>query len=110
MASTHACQEAIWLKHLYSDVGFDARQITILCDSQSVICLVKNPTYHAKTKHIDVQYHFVRDMVEDRKVKLEKVGNEENIVDALTKQVSIVKFIWCASSMGLKAPDSYQSC
>jgi hypothetical protein len=37
------------------------------------ICLAKNPTFHVKTKHIDIQYHFVRDMVEDGKVILEKV-------------------------------------
>ena len=70
MAATHACKEAIWLKRLCSDVGVDAEQITIWCDSQSAIFLAKNPTFHARTKHIDVQFHFVRDMVEDGKVNL----------------------------------------
>ena len=39
--------------------------------------------YHAKTKHIDVQYHFVRDMVEDKKVLLEKVDTMKNVVDSM---------------------------
>lgn len=60
-------------------------------------------------KHIDVQYYFVCDMVEDGKVNLEKVDTLENIVDALTKPVSIDKFRWCASSMGLGAYDIQQS-
>jgi len=51
----------------------------ISSESQSAIFLPKNPTYHFKTKHIDVKYHFVRDMVERNKVLLEKVDMLENI-------------------------------
>lgn len=50
-----------------------------------------NPTFHARTKHIDVQYHFLCNMVEDGKVNLEKVGTKENVANALTKPVNIVK-------------------
>ena len=73
----------------------------VSCDSQSAIFLEKNPAYHSKTKHIDVQYHFVRDMVESKKVLLEKVDTLENIVDSLTKSVSDVKFSWCIETMGI---------
>jgi hypothetical protein len=45
--------------------------VRIDCDSQSAIFLVKNPAYHSKTKNIDVQYHFVRDIIESKKVLLE---------------------------------------
>lgn len=103
MAATHACKEVIWLKRLCLDIGFYVGKITICCDNQSVICLVKNPTFHAKTKHIDVQFHFVCDMVEDGKVNLEKVDTLVNVVDALMKLVSMEKFIWCVSSMSLVA-------
>lgn len=78
-------------------------QITIYCDNQSAICLAKNSTFHARTKHIDMQFHFVYDMVEDGKVKLEKVDTLVNIFDALTMLVGTEKFQWCASSMGLGA-------
>lgn len=54
MIVTHACKEAIWIK-----------QIMIYCSSQSAIYLAKNPIFHARTQHIDVQFHFIRDMVED---------------------------------------------
>ena len=80
--------------------------MTTYSDSQNAICLAKNPTFHARTKRIDVQYHFVRDMVEDDKVKLEKVETLVNVVDALTKLVSIEKFRWCSQSMGLLAPSN----
>jgi len=54
MAENHACKEAIWLNRLCLDIGVDVGQITISCESQSAICLVKNPTFHARTNHIDV--------------------------------------------------------
>jgi hypothetical protein len=63
--------------------------------------MAKNLAYHSKTKHIDVQYHFVRDMVEDKKVLLMKVETLENVVDSLTKYMSTEKFSWYRGSMGM---------
>ena len=88
---------------LCSNVGLSQRAITIQCDSNSAIFLAKNPTFHAETKNIDVQYHFIRDMVEDDKVILEKVDTLWNVVDALTKFVNSGKFKWFCESMGLVA-------
>ena len=63
-------------------------------------------TFHAKTNHIDVQYHFVRDMVTNDKVELEKVETLVNVANALTKPMSIEKFRWCSESMGLLDPSN----
>jgi len=71
------------------------------CDNQRTIFLSKNPSYHSKTKHVDVQYHFMRDMVERNKVLLEKVDMLENILEYLTKYVSVVKFSRCREAMGI---------
>ena len=79
--------------------------IRIDCDSQSAIFLAKNRTYHSKTKHIDVQYHFVRDMVEDKKVLLVKVDTVKNTIDALTKFVSYERFSWCRETMRIAGLD-----
>jgi hypothetical protein len=75
----------------------------VSCISQSEIFLAKNPSYHSKNKHIDVQYHSVRDMVEGNKVLLEKVDMLENIENLLTKSVSAVNFSWCKEEMGIVA-------
>lgn len=48
METTHACKEAIWIKRLCSNIIFDGDNITIYCDNQSVIYLVKNPTFHVR--------------------------------------------------------------
>jgi hypothetical protein len=71
------------------------------CDSQSAMFLENNLAYHSKTKHIDVQYHFVRDMVEEKKVLLEKVDTLKNVVDSMTKFVSTENFSWCRETMGI---------
>jgi hypothetical protein len=81
------------------------QEIRLDCDSQSEIFLAKNPTYHSKTKHIDVQYHFVRGMVEEKKVLLEKVVTLKNVVDSLTNSVSTDKFSCCRVTMGIFSLD-----
>jgi hypothetical protein len=105
MAATHASKEAIWLQRLCSGIGLVQQVVRIDCDSQSAIFLTKNPSYHSKTKHIDIQCHFVRDMVEEKKVLLMKVDTLKNVEDSLTKSVSTEKFSWCRGSMGIVALD-----
>ena len=73
METTHACKEAIRLQILCSSMGLVQRAIRIDCDGQSEIFLSNSPAYHSNTKHIDVQYHFVRDMVDGTNVLLVKV-------------------------------------
>jgi hypothetical protein len=55
MAATHASKEAVWLQRLCSGIGLVQQTMRLDCDSQSVIFLPKNPSYHSMTKHIDVQ-------------------------------------------------------
>eukprot|EP00253_Pinus_taeda_P031197 PITA_31197 len=76
-----------WMR-LSSSMGLVQQAIRIDFDSQSAIFLAKNPAYHSKTKHIDIQYHFVRDMFEEIKVLLVKVDTLKNTANALTKSVS----------------------
>eukprot|EP00253_Pinus_taeda_P012373 PITA_12373 len=105
MAATHASKEVVWLQILCSSMRLVHGAIRIDCDNQSAIFLAKNPAYHSKTKHIDVQYHFVRDMLEEKKVVLVKVDTLKNIVDALTKSMSSKKFSWHRETMGIPKLD-----
>eukprot|EP00253_Pinus_taeda_P003016 PITA_03016 len=89
MVATHASKEVVWLQTFCSSMGLVQGAIRIDCDSQSAIFLAKNPAYHSKTKHIDVQYHFVRDMIEDKKVLLVKVDTLKNTADALTNLLAL---------------------
>ncbi|KAE8719078.1 hypothetical protein F3Y22_tig00109978pilonHSYRG00092 [Hibiscus syriacus] len=65
MVVIEAVKEAIWLQGLLGELGMEQKHIKVHCDSQSVIHLAKNQVYHARTKHIDVRYHFVREILEE---------------------------------------------
>jgi hypothetical protein len=65
--------------------------------------LAKNPVHHARTKHIDIQYHFVREKVESGDVQLMYMSTEDMIADALTKPLPRPKFTRLVEKMGLQA-------
>jgi hypothetical protein len=60
VAASHACKEEVWLKGLFGEFGRMQEKVKLLSDSQSDIHLDKNLAYHNKTKHIPINYHFVR--------------------------------------------------
>ena len=95
MAITEAVKEAIWLQGLLDDLGVGQKQVTVFCDSQSAIHLAKNQVYHARTKHIDVRYHFVREIIEEGGVLVQKIKIDDNPADMLTKVVTMIKFNHC---------------
>ncbi|KAH9698769.1 hypothetical protein KPL71_024127 [Citrus sinensis] len=101
MAATQACKEAIWIQRLLEELGHKQEKISVFCDSQSALHIARNPTFHSRTKHIGVQYHFVREVVEDGSVDLQKIHTKENLADVMTKPINADKFIWSRSSCGL---------
>ena len=105
MVVTHVGKKVVGLQRLCSGTGLVQGGIRIDFDSQSAIFLEKNLAYHSKTMHIDVQYHFVSDMIEYKKVFLVKVDTLKNTVDALTKSMSSEKFYWCRETMGIVGLD-----
>jgi len=92
MALTDAAKEAIWLKGLVNELGFTQKTVNIHCDSQSAIALAKNAVYHERTKHIDVKYHFIRDLVNNGEVQVLKIDTEDNPADIFTKVLRVSKF------------------
>jgi hypothetical protein len=69
IGQTNATKEAIWLKRLLdkvrSELGLQAQATVIYCDNQGAIALAKNPQFHARIKHIDIQHYFVREKVNE---------------------------------------------
>jgi hypothetical protein len=86
MALTQATKEAIWLRALLSNLGLDAKgPVEILEDNNSAIALAHDPAFHARVKHIDIQYHFVREKIESAEVDVQHIPSCEMIADCLTK-------------------------
>jgi len=73
MVSMQVTKEAIWMTKLMKELGYmkEKKVMVIRCDNQGVISLMKNPTQHARIKHINVQHHFVRKRIENRKIMFE---------------------------------------
>ena len=67
----------------------------MFCDSQSAIHLAKNQVYHARTKHIDVRYHFVWKIIKEGEVLVQKIKTDDNPANMLTKVVTTIKFNHC---------------
>ncbi|MDV3183825.1 MAG: reverse transcriptase domain-containing protein [Sweet potato little leaf phytoplasma] len=99
IATTDAIKEGIWLKELTSELSSCVKEVKIHCDSQSAVCLSKNQTYHDRTKHIDVRYHFIRDILNEGEFKLVKISTEDNPADAFTKALPLSKFESCLSTL-----------
>jgi hypothetical protein len=101
MALTHALKEQIWILRFLDEIGHPTDQNTIYCDNQSAIALANNPEHHARTKHIDIQYHFVRNRVENGSTKLEYCPTEEMAADGLTKALRPERHWKLARMMGM---------
>jgi hypothetical protein len=67
----------------------------LYCDSQSAIYLAKNQVYHAKTKHIDMRFYKIRELVATGKLSLEKIHTSENAMNMLTKPITTDKSKHC---------------
>jgi len=101
MAAAQATKEALWLRKLLADLKLDTGTMIIKADNQSAIKILKNPILSARSKHIDVIYHFARERVARQEVKFEYIDTEHMIADALTKAVPKTKFDYCCSGMGI---------
>ncbi|GJT56509.1 retrovirus-related pol polyprotein from transposon TNT 1-94 [Tanacetum coccineum] len=76
---------------LLGELGIKQKFVTMHSDSQSAIHLAKNQVYHARTKHIDVRYHFIREILEEGGVRIQKIHTSKNPADMLTKVVAEIK-------------------
>ncbi|GKE90930.1 hypothetical protein Tco_1572025, partial [Tanacetum coccineum] len=94
-AFTKAMKEAIWLRGLLEELGVELNTVAVNCDNQGAIHLSRNHVFHEKTKHINVRYHFNREVLEAKMVKVLKVGTEYNVADALKKVVPGLKLQHC---------------
>jgi hypothetical protein len=108
VALTHAGKEAIWLNKLLFELrpilpngesGIEA--MDLYCDNQGAIRLSKDSTFHARTKHIDVHFHWIRQTVSQGQISLSYVPTDLMIADTFTKSLSRSKFVRFASMLGL---------
>ncbi|GJR52722.1 hypothetical protein Tco_1403243 [Tanacetum coccineum] len=85
VAAASCCGQVLWIQNQMLDYGFNFMNTKIHIDNESTICIVKNPVYHSKTKHIEIRHHFIRDSYEKKLIRVEKIHTDFNVADLLTK-------------------------
>ena len=85
IAAGSCCTQLFWMKKLLHDYEIPQDTMCVFYDNTSVINLSKNPVQHSKSKHIEIRYHFIRDLVEDKVVCLEFIYTDNQKADIFTK-------------------------
>ncbi|GJY93764.1 putative ribonuclease H-like domain-containing protein [Tanacetum coccineum] len=90
VAAANCCGQVLWIQNQMLDYGFNLMKTRIYIDNESTICIVKNPDFHSKTKHIEIRHHFIRDAYEKKLIQLLKIHTDNNVTDLLTKAFDMI--------------------
>lgn len=103
MSLATATQEAIWLKQLEEDFWptMSGIPIVMFCDNQSAISISGDDIYHARSKHIDIRYHFVRERITNKQISVRYKSTQDMLADVLTKGLHRPKHQTFSMAMGL---------
>ncbi|KAE8707674.1 hypothetical protein F3Y22_tig00110377pilonHSYRG00029 [Hibiscus syriacus] len=91
-----------WVSKLQSVVATSTTEAEYVAATQAT----RNPAFHSRTKNIRVQYHFIREKVEEGTIDMQKIHTKDNIADFMTNAINTDKFTWCRSSCGLSETKS----
>jgi Reverse transcriptase (RNA-dependent DNA polymerase) len=103
VAATHAAKEGIWLRRLIGELFGTFSEPTIMhCDNQAALTLATTDNFHARTKHIDIRYHFIRHTVNSGAIKLVYCPTDDMVADILTKALPAWKVKGHSAALGLR--------
>ena len=103
MAVSSASREAVWLHKLLAGLFGQIPEPTVIhCDNQSCVQMSVNPIFYDKSKHIQIRYHFIGDMVQKDAVELQYIPTDDQTADILTKPLPRVKFEYFRGKLGVE--------
>ena len=102
MALSDCSWQAVWIQSLLKELGISIPTIPICGDNQGSIFIGSNPVQERRSKHIDIRYHYVRQLVEEKIIELFFVEGAENPADLFTKNLASPKFIKFRNQLGLE--------
>ncbi|GJX09890.1 putative ribonuclease H-like domain-containing protein [Tanacetum coccineum] len=85
VAASSCCGQVLWIQNQLLDYGYNFMHTKIYIDNESTICIVKNPVFYSKTKHIEIIHHFIRDSNKKKLIHMIKIHIDKNVADLLTK-------------------------
>jgi histone deacetylase 1/2 len=99
--------EILWIRSLLAELRISTSSMTMLwCDNLGATFLSANPVFHARTKHVEVDYHFVRDRVAKREIQVRFISSKDQLADVLTKPLPPVSFAYFRSKLRVESPPS----
>ncbi|GJT39941.1 hypothetical protein Tco_0939806 [Tanacetum coccineum] len=101
VAAANCCGQVLWIQNQMLDYGFNFMNTKIYINNESTICIVKNPVFHSKTKHIEIRHHFIRESYEKKLIQVIKIHTDNNVADLLTKALDVSRFNFLNASIGL---------
>nr|GEW52876.1 putative ribonuclease H-like domain-containing protein [Tanacetum cinerariifolium] len=101
VAAASCCGQVLCIQNQMLDYVFNLMNTKIYIDNESAICIVKNPVFHSKTKHIEIRYHFIGDSYEKKLIQVIKIYIDHNVVDLLTKAFDVGRFNFLVASIKL---------
>ena len=105
VATTINCTNIVWIKQLLKGMKEDSIEpITLYCDNTSATNISQNHVMHTKTKNIAIKYHYVRELVQDKEVKIEYVNSKEQIADIFTKALPKDAHEYLRGKLGVISP------
>ena len=93
--------ELIWLKHLLQELRFEKdEQMKLICDNQAVLHILSNPVFHERTKHIEVDCHFIREKIASRCMTTSFVNFNDQLADIFTKSLTGPRIRYICDKLG----------
>ena len=105
MSLSDCSRQVAWIKMLLEEIGYKLGPLPICSDNQGAIFISSNPITERRSKHIDIRYHYVRELVEDKKVEVFYVSTDDNPADLFTKNLGRIKFLKFRGMLGLRFYD-----
>lgn len=103
ISQCYAAKQMIWARRWLQELGFrDGRAIELKGDNQGCLANIRNPENHLRTKHIDVQYHFTREAVEDGLINVSYIPSDEMAADIMTKPLTKELFLKGVKMLGMR--------
>lgn len=103
MALTEGTKESIYWTSLLQELGFhDLTDVKVHIDNLGALKLAENPVFHARSKHIDIRHHFVREALRDKRVRIQHLSTNENVADMFTKGLTKLKLTNCIELAGMQ--------
>ncbi|GKA51621.1 hypothetical protein Tco_0744817 [Tanacetum coccineum] len=99
--ASSCCGQVLWIQNQLLDYGYNFMHTKIYIDNERTICIVKNPVFHSKIKHIEFRHHFIRDSNEKKLIQMIKIHTDQNVVDLLTKAFDVSRFQYLIASIGM---------